>query len=162
VQSKRLGAESVTLVYRRGAEAMSATSHEQAFAKTEGVNVVLWAQPRRMLGVGAVLTGIEFEYTQLDDQGRLLGSGDLFTLPADNVLKAIGQVLVPAPLQADAAEVLELDHGRIAVNADYATSLRKVWAGGDCVGSKTDLTVQAVEDGKRAAQAIDKTLRRGT
>ncbi len=159
VQSKRLGAEIVTLVYRRGAEAMSATGHEQEFAKTEGVHVVHWAQPRRLLGEGGAVTGVEFEYTQLDDAGRLMGTGDRFTLAADNVMKAIGQVLLPAPLQGD-GEVLELSNGRIAVNADFATSLPGVWAGGDCVGGKVDLTVQSVEDGKRAAQSIDRALAR--
>ena len=44
------------------------------------------------------------------------------------------------------------------VDADHATSLPGVWAGGDCIGSGVDLTVQAVEDGKRAARAIDRTL----
>lgn len=160
VQSKRLGAEAVTLVYRRGPESMSATGHEQAFAKSEGVHVVHWAQPRRLLGRDGVLSGVEFEYTQLDESGRLMGSGDGFTVPADWALKAIGQVLVPGPLQADAAELLQLQGGRIAVNDEYATSLPGVWAGGDCVGGKTDLTVQAVEDGKRAAMSIDRMLRR--
>jgi dihydropyrimidine dehydrogenase (NAD+) subunit PreT len=159
IQSKRLGAESVTLVYRRGPDAMSATGHEQDFAKSEGVSIVHWAQPRRLIGHDGVLTGIEFEYTQLDEAGRLLGSGDLFTLVADTVLKAIGQVLVPDALQ-QGQEVLELRQGRIAVNDEYATSLAGVWAGGDCVGGNTDLTVQAVEDGKQAALAIDRTLRR--
>ena len=45
------------------------------------------------------------------------------------------------------------------VNVDYQTSLPGVWAGGDCVDSRHDLTVQAVEDGKRAAASIDRTLR---
>jgi len=48
---------------------------------------------------------------------------------------------------------------RIVVNDDYQTSLPGVWAGGDCVDSKHDLTVQAVEDGKRAAASIDRALR---
>jgi dihydropyrimidine dehydrogenase (NAD+) subunit PreT len=159
IQSKRLGAESVTMVYRRGAESMSATGAEQAFAKTEGVSVIHWAQPRRILGRDGQLQGIEFEYTQLDDAGRLLGTGDRFTLAADTVLKAIGQVLVPDSLHGEGREVLQLAAGRIAVNDEFATTLPFVWAGGDCVGGKTDLTVQAVEDGKRAALSIDRALR---
>lgn len=160
VQSKRLGAEIVTLVYRRGAESMSATKAEQEFAKIEGVQVIHWAAPKRLLGDNGQLTGIEFEYTQLDDRGRLLGTGDTFALAADQVFKAIGQVLQPAPLHHGCSELLELNNGRIAVNAEFATSLPGVWAGGDCVGSATDLTVQAVEDGKRAAQAIERALAR--
>lgn len=156
VQSRKLGAESVTLVYRRGAAEMSATAVEQEFAKSEGVNVVNWAAPKRIVARDGAAAAIEFEYTQLDDSGRLLGSGDLFRLDADLVLKAIGQVLVPAAIGAD---VLQTARGRIVVNAEYATSLDKVYAGGDCVGAKMDLTVQAVEDGKRAARSIDHRLR---
>ncbi len=157
VQSRKLGAESVTLVYRRGTESMSATHVEQEFAKQEGVNVINWAAPKRIIAKDGAVTAIEFEYTQLDDEGNLLGSGDVLRLDADVVLKAIGQVLVPA---SDGAEVLQLSKGRIVVNADYATPLAKVYAGGDCVGGKVDLTVQAVEDGKRAARSIDAALRR--
>lgn len=161
VQSRKLGAESVTLVYRRGAESMGATWAEQEFAKTQGVNVILWAQPRRLLAESGTVSGVEFEYTQLDETGRLLGTGDHFVLAADWVLKAIGQVLVPAQLhEVGSADVLEINGGRIAVNAEFETSLSGVWAGGDCVGSKLDLTVQAVEDGKRAARAIDRALAR--
>lgn len=158
IQSKRLGAESVTLVYRRGPEAMSATTHEQDFAKTEGVNVIHWAAPRGLIEKDGVLAGIEFEYTQLDANGKLAGSGDRFTLEADIVLKAIGQTFVPDPLRENGSDLLELRGGRIAVDADFATSLPDVWAGGDCVGGKTDLTVQAVDDGQRAAVAIDRAL----
>jgi glutamate synthase (NADPH/NADH) small chain len=56
------------------------------------------------------------------------------------------------------AEVLELNGGRLAVNADRQTSLPDVWAGGDCIAGD-DLTVAAVQDGKLAAMAIDRRLR---
>jgi glutamate synthase (NADPH/NADH) small chain len=49
--------------------------------------------------------------------------------------------------------------GRIAVDEDRKTSLPDVWAGGDCAAGGRDLTVVAVEDGKRAAVAIDRALR---
>jgi len=160
IQSKKLGAESVSLVYRRGVESMGATLVEQEFAKSEGVNIIHWAAPRRMLDVDGRLTAIEFEYTQLDDSGRLLGTGDYFALSADTVHKAIGQVLVADGLNDNTTELLELRAGRIAVSADFATSLPGVWAGGDCVGGKLDLTVQSVEDGKRAGIAINVALLR--
>ena len=158
IQSKKLGAESVTMVYRRGAESMGATSVEQEFAKSEGVNIIHWAAPRRLLDVDGRLTAIEFEYTQLDGDGRLLGTGDRFALSADSVLKAIGQVLVPDSVTENGTELLELRAGRIAVNAHYQTSLPGVWAGGDCVGGKLDLTVQSVEDGNQAALAMHRAL----
>ena len=159
VQAKRLGAEDVTMVYRRGAPHMSATGHEQEFAQTNGVKIKYWARPVRLITRGGRLKEVECECTQLDEQGRLMGTGDRFTLLADMLFKAIGQTFVPAPLESGVAGPLDLAQGRILVNADRQTSLPDVWAGGDCVPGQ-DLTVSAVEDGKIAAQAIDRALRR--
>ncbi|HXR61974.1 MAG TPA: FAD-dependent oxidoreductase, partial [Rudaea sp.] len=117
-----------------------------------GVTLVEWVQPRRILGSGGKVTGVEFEYTKLDADRRLVGTGERLIVPADFVLKAVGQAL-------DARDhALKIEKGRVVVDADHATSLPGVWAGGDCIGSGVDLTVQAVEDGKRAARAIDRTL----
>ena len=159
IQSRRLGAESATIVYRRGAASMGATGAEQAFAKNEGVTIIEWAQPRRIVGVDGALTAVEFEYTQLDDAGRLTGTGDRMRVQADTLLKAIGQVLVAPAADGDGG-LLDIDAGRIVVNERFQTSLPGVWAGGDCVGGNADLTVQAVEDGKRAAASIHETLMR--
>lgn len=161
-QAKRLGAEDVTLVYRRGPEAMSATWKEQEWTQTNGVRVKHWARPTRIMGWpanghGPAVREIEFEYTQLDESGRLTGTGDRFTLLADQVFKAIGQRFVPTQV-GQGAELLEMAGDRIAVNEDRMTSLERVWAGGDCVPG-TDLTVSAVQDGKVAAIAIDRVLR---
>ncbi|HYM32216.1 MAG TPA: NAD(P)-dependent oxidoreductase [Candidatus Cybelea sp.] len=158
VQTRRLGAEDVTIVYRRGPIHMSATGHEQEFAQTNGVKVKHWARPVRLIGRDGKLKEVEFEYTQLDDKGRLMDTGDRFTLLADMLFKAIGQSFVAAPLMNGAAEPLDMQGGRIAVNAERKTSLPNVWAGGDCVPGQ-DLTVSAVQDGKIAAHAIDRHLR---
>lgn len=152
VQSRRLGAEEVTLVYRRGPESMSATVVEQAFARDEGVRIVHWAKPTQIHCSNGILSAIEFEYTAADANGRPQGTGETFTVAVDSVLKAIGQVLAP-PHQAPA-----LKNGRIAVDAELHTTIERVWAGGDCVGGKVDLTVQSVEDGKRAAASIHREL----
>jgi dihydropyrimidine dehydrogenase (NAD+) subunit PreT len=159
VQSKRLGAEDVTIVYRRGAEQMSATPHEQEFAQTNGVKIKHWAKPARLVAEGGRVRAAEFEYTRLDAAGKLAGTGERFTLPADTVFKAIGQTFVPDPLANGSQQALELKGGRIAVNAGRQTSLPGVFAGGDCVSGGQDLTVQAVQDGKLAAHAIDRYLR---
>ncbi|TXH36867.1 MAG: NAD(P)-dependent oxidoreductase [Rhodospirillaceae bacterium] len=160
IQSKRLGAEDVTLVYRRGPDQMSATWHEQEFAQVNGVKIKHWAKPVRLISHQGAVREVEFEYTQLDDQGRLTGTGETFALLCDVVFKAIGQKLVKDPVNGKAHESLDLANGKIVVNADMQTSLPNVWAGGDCVASGTDLTVQSVEDGKIAAIAIDRYLRR--
>jgi len=138
---------------------MSASDKEQDWAQTNGVRIKHWARPVRLLTQDAVLTGIEFEYTKLDASGRLAGTGERYTLNADMVFKAIGQVLVQDPLQHNGRLVLELHEGRIHVDAERRTSIAGIWAGGDCVAGGQDLTVAAVEDGKQAALSIDKHLR---
>ncbi len=159
VQTKRLGAEDVTLVYRRGPEAMSATHHEQEFAQVNGVKIKHWAQPREIRGMNGHITDVVFEYTQLDDKGRLSGTGDVFSLPVDMLFKAIGQTLLPLPNANGGSALLEMDGDKIAVNEARQTSLPDVWAGGDCVAISEDLTVAAVQDGKLAAESIDAWLR---
>ena len=157
-QTKRLGAADVTLVYRRGPDAMSATWHEQEFAQLGGVKLKYWSRPVGLVGQNGHVTEARFEATALDDQGRLIGTGDRFGLAADMVFKAIGQRFVPAPVKGDSGDLLELGDGRIAVDPDRRTSLADVWAGGDSVAGD-DLTVAAVQDGKLAAHAIDRFLR---
>lgn len=151
VQSRRLGAEQVTLVYRRGPESMGATAVEQAFARDEGVRVIHWARPIAIHGENGAVDDMQFAYTAPGPDGRPRDTGEVFKLEADWVLKAIGQALA-------APDGPALKGGRIAVDADFRTSLPKVWAGGDCVGGKVDLTVQAVEDGKRAAASMHASL----
>ena len=157
-QTRLLGAEDVTIVYRRGKEQMGASPAEQEWAQTNGVKIKHWAKPARLLKQGDGLQGIEFEYTRLDSKGRLNGTGEKFSLDADMVFKAIGQTFVPAVLNGS-ADVLELSDGRIRVDDDRRTSLPMVWAGGDCVAGGKDLTVAGVQDGKVAALSIDSTLR---
>jgi dihydropyrimidine dehydrogenase (NAD+) subunit PreT len=161
VQSKRLGAEDVTLVYRRGKEQMSATGHERDFAQENGVRIKYWAQPRRIIAANAHVSAVEFEYTRLDQRARLVAAGEIFIIEADMVFKAIGQKLVDS-FQPGNAEILATKDGRIAVNDERQSSVRNVWAGGDCVYGNADLTVQAVQDGKLAAESIDRALRGGS
>ncbi|MEK0082111.1 NAD(P)-dependent oxidoreductase [Benzoatithermus flavus] len=159
-QTKRLGAEDVTIVYRRGPEQMSASRFEQELAQTDGVLLRHWLRPRRLIGENGRLVAVELEYTK-EEGGRLAGTGEILTLPCDQLFKAIGQAFVPTDLDGS-GELLELEDGRIAVDAERRTSLERVWAGGDCVAGGRDLTVVAVEDGKRAALSIDRHLRAAT
>jgi len=158
VQSKRLGAEMVDIVYRRGPEQMGASEFEQNLAKTNGVTIHHWAGPVELSGDAHVAT-IRFERTELDKDGRLASTGEDFELTADTVFKAIGQLLDVNALRNELS-VLEIRNDRIVVNEAGRTSLRHVWAGGDCVAGGEDLTVTAVQDGKVAAIDIDRALRK--
>lgn len=155
-QTKRLGADDVTIVYRRGQDRMNASSKEQKFAQTTGVTIRTYAAPKALIANGSV-NAITFENVEEKD-GKLSGTGETFTLAADMVFKAIGQTLHGAELGGDFGEI-ELEKGRIKVNADRKSSLPDVWAGGDCVSDGDDLTVVAVEDGKIAAENINQFLK---
>ena len=144
VQSKRLGAEQVHMVYRRGPEQMSASLFEQELAQTSGVTFHHWASPERIIGDDHV-TGIAFRIETSDTELRL---------DADIVFKAIGQ-----KMDGDGLTSLAVEAGRFVVDANQRTSMDKVWAGGDCVAGGDDLTVSAVQHGKVAAIDIDRTLR---
>jgi glutamate synthase (NADPH/NADH) small chain len=158
VQSKLLGAEDVTIVYRRGQESMNASVVEQEHAQTAGVKIKHWLAPKRVLGSDQGVTGIELEYTRAEADGRLAGTGETLTLPADVVFKAIGQSLGANGALSAGDDTIALERGRIRVDDRRATSLPGVWAGGDCVAGGQDLTVAAVEDGKQAANAMHEQL----
>ncbi|PTT83844.1 dihydropyrimidine dehydrogenase [Pelomonas sp. HMWF004] len=153
VQSKLLGTDAVTMVYRRGPEGLSASTHEQQWAQTNGVNIHCWARPLAVEAEGGVLRGMRFVATRLEGD-RLVDSGEPFVIEADMVLRAIGQSFVAEPT----GSAIELQAGRIRTDADGRTSLARVWAGGDCRAGGRDLTVEAVEHGKRAAVSIDHDL----
>ena len=155
-QIRKLGAEEVTIVYRRGKDQMSASPYEQDVAQTHGVTIRHWMRPVRLMSEAGALGGVELEYTQVE-QGRLVGTGETVTMPCDQLFKAIGQVFVPADI-SDAGAGITMQSGRIAVDAERRTSWAGVWAGGDCVAGGQDLTVTAVEDGKQAALSIDRYL----
>lgn len=158
VQIKKLGAEFVTMVYRRGFADMGATDFEQEVAQTNGVLIKTWATPERILTDDDGVCGVRFEYTQSDDGGHLRGTGETFDLEADQVFKAIGQHFDETPMEAD--DCPDIDRGRILVDENRRTSLDGVWAGGDCVAGE-DLTVVAVQDGKLAAESIHRYLADG-
>ncbi len=157
LQCKHLGAEDVTIVYRRGKEQMGASRFEQDLAQSGGVRIKDWAKPVRLVGKGFV-TRVEFEHTREGPDRTLEGTGETFAMNADVVFKAIGQEIAWNELGA-ASAILRVADGRIAVDANRKTSLDNVWAGGDCAAGGKDLTVTAVQDGKLAAQAIDEYLK---
>jgi dihydropyrimidine dehydrogenase (NAD+) subunit PreT len=154
VQSRLLGAEEVTMVYRRGRERMGASRHEQDHATAHGVRIVCNAVPVAVKGNGAVRE-VVFAYAADGPDGLPRETGETFSLAADQVLTAIGQALAGAP------DVLALAGGKIAVTGPGRTGLDRVWAGGDCATGGDDLTVTAVAEGRDAAMDIHATLTAG-
>lgn len=155
VQAKKLGAEEVTIAYRRGPEQMGASRYEQELAQVNGVVIRHWVKPHGIHVEGERLTAIDLMGTAERD-GALVDTGEIMTIPCDQVFKAIGQIFVPAALEGVS---LALEGRRIKVDAERRTSVAGIWAGGDCVAGGEDLTVVAVEDGKQAALSIDRALR---
>ncbi|MGZ9812149.1 NAD(P)-dependent oxidoreductase [Pseudoroseicyclus sp. H15] len=141
VQSKLLGAASVTLAYRKGREAMPASRWEQDLAASKGVRLLFNVTPAEMRGNGAVS---EIAFTHPDSDIPVM-------LQADQVLLAIGQRLA-------GDQGLALEGAKIAVTGAGRTSLSKVWAGGDCATGGDDLTVTAVAEGRDAAEDIHANL----
>ncbi len=146
VQAKLLGALNVTLVYRRGRDRMNASVFEQDLAASKGVRIVTHAVPVAVLGNGAVRE-IEFEY--VDD--AMKGTGQMLHLAADQVFKAIGQTLIGEGLP-------DLEERKIKVDGTGRTSIKGIWAGGDCASGGDDLTVTAVAEGRDAAMDIHAAL----
>ncbi len=151
VQAKRLGADNVTLVYRRGEAQMSATEWEVNLARSNDVKIQLWATPNAIKGQNHV-KAVEFNKTKIK-HNKLVNSGQSYQLKADMVLKAIGQKLDAVSLPG-----IQLERGKIVVNDQFETSIPGIYAGGDAIQSGEDLTVQAIEDGKQAAHAIDRAM----
>jgi glutamate synthase (NADPH/NADH) small chain len=150
VQSKLLGAENVTIVYRREQGKMSASGYEQDHATSAGVRIVTNAAPLAVHGSDAVAE-VEFAYTEDGPEG-LKTTGQTFRLKADQVFKAIGQTLTGAP------DGVSIEGGKIATTGAGRTSVAGIWAGGDCASGGEDLTVTAVAQGRDAAEDIHASL----
>ena len=153
VQSKLLGAEDVTIVYRRGPAQMKASAYEQEVAQTRGVRIKHWASPKAVIVKDGKAAGLTCEYTS-ETNGKLAGTGETFDIPADMIFRAIGQSYIDV-----AGGKLALEGGRIKVDDEKRTSVKGVWAGGDCIAGGQDLTFASVDDGRRAAESINLFLK---
>lgn len=158
VQSKLLGAEQVTIAYRRDKNAMAASEYEQTLAKKHDVQIQYNLSPKQLISDESNVSAIVFDVMSSQNDGSINATGESLTLKADVVFKAIGQKLVTDGLTDNS---LELEKGRIVVDENRKTSLTKVWAGGDCILDGDNLTVSAVQDGKLAAISINETLTQG-
>lgn len=156
IQAKLLGAEEVTICYRRGKQNMNASEYEQDLAASKGVIIRHWLAPKSIIGKDGKVAGIEVEYTAIVD-GRLTTTGETGIIAADQIFKAIGQTFSATGLGA-----LQFDKGKIVVDSQGRTSIENVWAGGDCIGTGEDLTVSAVAQGRDAAESINSMLAAGS
>ena len=158
----RLGAELVTMIYRRSSEEMTAYAHEYEFVKLEGVAFRFLTQPVRVLVDEGQVTGlvcVRMELGDADASGRRASrpvAGSEFIVETDQVVKAVGQ-----EKPWDGLGVLRT-RGFIEVNEEFETSIPGVFAGGDSIRARgTASTVMAVQDGKLAAAGIHSRITQG-
>jgi glutamate synthase (NADPH/NADH) small chain len=159
--AKRLGAERVTMVYRRTDREMTCYEHEYDFARKEGIEFRFLAQPSRVVLENGKPKGLECRRVELgapDASGRpapVEVKGSEFVLAADQIVKAVGQ---EKPALA-ALFGLETKKGFIAVDGNFRTSVPGVYAIGDCIRAQgAASTVMAAQDGKLATIAIHAKL----
>jgi dihydropyrimidine dehydrogenase (NAD+) subunit PreT len=158
--SRRMGASSVTMYYRRGPERMTAYPFEIEFAKEEGCEFRYFTLPNRIISENGKITGLELIRTDPSGSARpLLGTEHV--VPVDTVVRAIGQTKLATLL--DAFGVTH-ENGVAVVDAAMRTNVANVFAAGDCMfraaASDTDaMVVEAAERGKTAARTVDTLLR---
>jgi len=159
--SVRLGADRVTMLYRRTSDIMSAFGYEYDLAKADGVAFEWLAQPLEFLSRDGKLTGVRCQKLKLKGEGRLAELEPIpdseFELPCDMAIKALGQS--PLSRLLDGIEGLSFQKGRVVIELETgATTLPGLYAGGDCISKGAEL-VNAVQEGKIAARGIDRYLK---
>lgn len=163
--AKRLGAEHVYIVYRRGEAEMPARLEELHHAKEEGIELCTLCNPTKILDDGNGRVGamqcIRMELGEPDASGRrrpIEIAGSEFELPVDTVIMALGTS--PNPLIRSTTPGLETNKkGCLIVNEENMTTREGVYAGGDAVtGAAT--VILAMGAGKKAAAAIDASFRK--
>ncbi len=158
--ARRLGAEAVYMIYRRGEDSMPAFAYEYELAKQDGV-IFLWnTQPLAILGHEGAVTGLQCARTRLEGRGRFarvdIEPGSNFVLEVDMIVKALGQQPMTEFLRSIPG--IELRSGRVVVDsATHQTANPKYFAGGDCVNGGREV-VDAVAEGMAAARGIDAWL----
>ena len=157
VAAKRLGADAVTILYRRDVASISAFDFEFEHAKQEGVEFLWWTLPVAVEIEAEQTNGVRCVRTKLDAAGGVVHTGEAdFLHECDLIIPAIGQ----SPLLEFLAKVrgVDAERGRVLIDRSTGqTSNPKYYAGGDCVNGGREV-VDAVADGKRAALAIATAL----
>lgn len=160
--AQRMGSKT-TVLFRRGREQMRARLEEIAHAEEEGVHLEFLAAPVRLEGdERGVLKSMQCICMQLgtaDASGRpqpVPVPGSEFWIPVDTVVAAVGQG--PNPTVQRSTPMLVTKDGKIAIDAGGETSMTGVFAGGDVARGGSTI-IQAMRDGRAAAEAIDRALR---
>jgi dihydropyrimidine dehydrogenase (NAD+) subunit PreT len=158
-QAKRLGAKEVTIVYRRTQEEMPCTEVELNIAKMDGCNIIWLASPKEVIAANGKVSKLVCSVIQLgepDGSGRRspIETNETITLEVDMVIKAAGQV----PFE-DLVNTNKINNqkGKVVIDSNTSTSVKGVFAGGDCVNGGKEV-VDAVQAGKDGAGAILKYL----
>ena len=156
-QAKRLGAKEVTMLYRRTQEEMPCTQVELDIAKLDGCEIIWLAAPKEILGNNGKAYALVAEVMKLgepDASGRRspVSTGETFTIEADMVIKAAGQMPFENLVSANG---LDNNSGKIKLKDKATTNIAGVFAGGDCVNGGKEVVdaVQAGKDG--AAKMLD-------
>jgi len=160
-EAKRLGAEQVYVIYRRGTDDMSAYDFEYELAKSDEVIFYFKTMPKKITGDNFV-EGIECVKVKLGEKNekgkretKVIPNSE-FILPVDMVIKAVGQNISNNFIN-DIYEI-KIERGKVVVDEDtFQTGNKKIFAGGDCINGGKEV-VNAAYDGKMAAHGIDKYL----
>ena len=160
----RLGAEEVTLIYRRTEAEMQGRIEEREHAREEGVRFVFLAQPVEVLadaqGRARALRCVSMQLGEPDDTGRRRPEpieGSEFDVEADAIVTAIGYNVDPDWGESAPGLLRDRWHRFVVDPETMRTNVPGVFAGGDVVNG-ADLVVTALADGHRAAEAIDEYL----
>lgn len=149
-QAKRLGAKEVTLVYRRTQQEMPCTEAELNIAKLDGCKIVWLAAPKEITGEDGKATQLVCNVVKLDAAGMPVATGEIITFAVDMVIKAAGQMPFEELVSGNQ---LDNNKGRVIIDGNSTTSIKGVFAGGDCVNGGKEV-VDAVQAGKDSAKAI--------
>jgi heterodisulfide reductase subunit A len=160
--AKRLGAKSVSILYRRTRSEMPAVSEELEGCQEEGIKIEYLVAPNRVIGKSSV-SGIECQRTELgppDSSGRrrpVIVEGSEFTIDVDSILVAVSQI----PDLGFMSESDQFDltpRGTFIVDPETgATNVDGVFAGGDVVTGPANV-VKALNWGRTSARAIHRYL----
>ena len=157
---KRLGANNVTVIYRRSEEEMPAEKLEIKEAKEDGIEFLFQTNILKIIGNQKVeqIECIKTELVQRPGETRKSPvniEGSNFIMDIDYVVMAVGSMV-----EEDLVNILNIEttkRGTISVNKNYKTSREKVFAGGDLAGAKGTVA-WAARDGRDAAEEIKKYL----